>query len=198
MSGVAPDRPDARWMRLFFQSSLVSMRPTVRLFATLTLAFALPGLAVAAPLTEAPQPAKPVEVSRYLGQWFEIARLHNRIEEACSSARSQYTQEAGGKISAVQICEKPGGGAKTYRASVHILDAGTNAKMRLSFFPLISKEYWVLDHAPDYAWSIVGTKEGKYLWLFARTAHPAAAEKAAIVARTQALGYDTSKLIYPQ
>ena len=52
--------------------------------------------------------------------------------------------------------------------------------------------------APDYAWAIVGTKEGKYLWLFARQAHPSAAEKAAIVARAEALGYDTSKLIYPQ
>jgi apolipoprotein D and lipocalin family protein len=173
------------------------MHRTARLICASTLACALPGIADAA-LAAAPAPAKTVEISRYLGQWFEIARLHNRIEESCASARSQYSQAADGKITAVQTCEKAGGGDKTYRATVHILDAGTNAKMRLSFFPLISKEYWVLDHAPDYAWSIVGTKEGKFLWLFTRAAKPSTAEKAALVARTQALGYDTSKLIYSQ
>ena len=173
------------------------MRHTVRLLAA--LAFTLPSTFVtAAPLTAAPQPAKPVEISRYMGEWFEIARLHNRIEESCVSARSSYSQDTDGKIVAFQYCNKPGGGASVYHATVSILDPPANAKLRLSFFPLISKEYWVLDHAPDYAWAIVGTKEGKYLWLFARQAHPSAAEKAAIVARAEALGYDTSKLIYPQ
>lgn len=174
------------------------MRRPACLITALTLACALPGLAVAAPLAAAPQPAKPVEVSRYLGQWYEIARLHNMIEESCASAKSLYTQDDSGKVTAVQTCKKTDGGTKVYRATVHTLDPGTNAKMRLSFFPLISKEYWVLDHAPDYAWSIVGTKEGKYLWVFAREANPPAAEKAAIIARVKALGYNTSKLIYPQ
>ena len=62
----------------------------------------------------------------------------------------------------------------------------------------MSKDYWVLDRADDYAWAIVGTPEGKYLWLFARQPHIPAAEKAAVIERARALGYDPSKLIYDQ
>jgi apolipoprotein D and lipocalin family protein len=173
------------------------MRPRLYFVPALAVLCALPNLAQANP-TAAPAPAKSVEISRYLGRWYEIARLHNRIEENCVSAEVQYTQDANGKITAVETCHKAGGGLRLYHAEVHVLDPGTNAKLRLSFFPFISKDYWVLDHAPNYAWAIVGTEEGKYLWLFDRQAAPPATDKAAIIARAKALGYDTSKLIYCQ
>jgi apolipoprotein D and lipocalin family protein len=173
------------------------MRAIRHLLPPLILACAVPNLADAA-LSAAPPPLKPVEVSRYLGRWYEFARLHNRIEENCTSAQAQYSREADGRIAAVETCNTSGGGEKVYHAGVRVLDPGTNAKLRLSVFPFISKDYWVLDHASDYAWAIVGTNDGKYLWLFAREPDPPAAEKAAIVARAKAMGYDTSKLIYSQ
>lgn len=166
-------------------------------FLAASVALALPNLAGAA-LQHAPAPAKPVEVQRYLGQWYEIARLHNMMEDGCAASSADYTQAGDGKITAVEICKKATGGTKVWRAGVRILDPGVNAKLRLSFLPFISKEYWVLDHAADYSWAIVGTEEGKYLWLFARQPNISPAEKAAIVARAKALGYDTSRLIYPQ
>jgi apolipoprotein D and lipocalin family protein len=161
--------------------------------ATLYVA-ALAGSALAA----APQPTKSVDITRYAGRWFEMARLHNRIEEACISAVADYI-DTGDHIEAIETCRHaPPSPDKVYRASVKILDPGVNAKLRLTFFPFVYKDYWVLDHANDYSWAILGEPSGKYLWIFTRTPEPAPAERNAVLARAKALGYDTSKLIFNQ
>lgn len=151
-----------------------------------------PGLAQAA----APEPAKPVELSRYVGRWYEVARLHNMIEAGCEQAWADYTQSRSGSISVAESCRMPSGRMKVYRASAKILDPGRDAKMRLTFMPFVSRQYWVLDHAPDYAWAIVGNPTGKYLWLFSRRPTVSAAEREAMFTRARELGYDTSRLEY--
>jgi apolipoprotein D and lipocalin family protein len=166
-----------------------------RTFVCATLAVAaLGGSALAA----APEPTKPVDITRYAGRWFEMARLHNRIEEACISATADYI-DTGDHIEAIETCRHaPPSPDKVYRASVKIMDPGENAKLRLTFFPFVYKDYWVLDHANDYSWAILGEPSGKYLWIFTRTPAPAQAERNAVLARAKALGYDTSKLIFNQ
>ena len=70
-----------------------------------------------------------------------------------------------------------------------------NAKLKVSFFgPFFFGDYWVLDHAEDYSWSVVGEPSGKYLWLLCREATPAEAVKVALVRRATELGYDVSML----
>ncbi len=151
-----------------------------------------------AALAAAPEPTKPVDITRYSGRWFELARLHNRIEEACISATADYI-DSGDHVQAIETCRHaPPGPDKIYRASVKIMDPGVNAKLRLTFFPFVYKDYWVLDHAGDYSWAILGEPTGKYLWIFTRTPEPAPAERSAVLARARALGYDTSKLIFGQ
>jgi apolipoprotein D and lipocalin family protein len=149
-------------------------------------------------LAAAPEPAKPVDITRYAGRWFEMARLHNRIEEACISASADYI-DASDHIQAIETCHHaPPAPDKVYRASVKIMDPGENAKLRLTFFPFVYKDYWVLDHANDYSWAILGEPSGKFLWIFTRTPEPPPAERNAVLARAKALGYDTSKLIFSQ
>ena len=75
-------------------------------------------------------------------------------------------------------------------------DTVTNAKLKVSFFGPFWGDYWVLDHADDYRWSIVGEPSGRYLWLLHRDANPPAAERDALVRRAAALGYDTNLLRY--
>jgi apolipoprotein D and lipocalin family protein len=77
-----------------------------------------------------------------------------------------------------------------------VVDRNTNARLKVSFFgPFYIGNYWVLDHAEDYSWTIVGDPSGRYLWLLAREAQPGAEQIAALVGRAQALGYDTSSLV---
>ena len=63
----------------------------------------------------------------------------------------------------------------------------------MSFFGPFYGDYWVLDHADDYSWSIVGEGSGRYLWLLTRA--PASPERLSdLTARAQAMGYDISRL----
>ena len=54
--------------------------------------------------------------------------------------------------------------------------------------------YWVLDHASDYSWSIVGEPSGRYLWLLSRAAHPSTSTLKLIEKKAAELGYDMSLL----
>ena len=144
----------------------------------------------------APEPTKPIELQHYIGRWYEVARLHNKIEEDCVRAEVNYSPSPDGGFKVEDICVRPGGQKpKIYHPSMKVMDPGTNAKFRLTFFPFVWKDYWVLDYANDNSWVVLGEPTGKYLWLFSRTPD-LQAHKAALVARAKSLGYDTSKLIY--
>jgi apolipoprotein D and lipocalin family protein len=166
------------------------------------LAMSLFSLAApAAAFTAAPAPTKPVELQRYVGRWYEVARVPNRFERGkdCDAPTADYVQDAKGAVTVVQTCHEsaPTGPEKVYHATAKILDPGTNAKFKLTFYVLLSKEYWVLDHAPDYKWAIVGDPTGKFLWLFSRQPTLAQGVKEAVLARAKALGYDIGRLEFP-
>jgi apolipoprotein D and lipocalin family protein len=167
------------------------MRSRKTLIALLPAALLL----MAAAPTHAPEPQKPVDLQHYAGQWFEVARLHNLLEENCINAQATYTPRPDGGYSVTQVCFHPDGKTKDYHADMKVLDPGMNAKFRLNFFPFVYKEYWVLDYARDNSWVVLGEPTGKYLWLFSRHSD-LKTDKAALVDRAKALGYDISKLIY--
>jgi apolipoprotein D and lipocalin family protein len=159
-------------------------------------------IASAAPAgAAAPSPAKAVELSRYVGRWYELARVPNQFEKGrqCDAPTADYQQSPDGAVTVVQTCHvnSPTGPARTYKAAAQILDPGTNAKFRLTFFLLLSREYWVVDHAVDYRWAIVGDPSGKYVWLLSRQPQLSPPARSALVARARQLGYDIGRLEFP-
>ena len=141
-----------------------------------------------------PQPAKPVELSRYLGHWYELARYEQGFQKDCDGVTADYALRDDGKISVLNTCRKPDGSIKQANGKAKVVDTSTGAKLKVSFFGPFYGDYWVLDHADDYSWSIVGEGSGRYLWLLSREENPGPAKLAALVARAKALGYDTSML----
>lgn len=141
-----------------------------------------------------PQPAKPVDLDRYLGRWYEIARYEQGFQKDCDAVTADYARRADGMISVLNACVKPGGKATSAKGRAKIVDAASGAKLKVSFFGPFFGDYWVLDRADDYSWSIVGEPSGRYLWLLSREAHPAKAKVDALVARAHSLGYDTTML----
>ena len=144
--------------------------------------------------TAVPQPAKPVELSRYLGHWYELARYEQGFQKDCDGVTADYALRGDGKISVLNTCRKPDGSIKRAEGKAKIVDPVTNAKLKVSFFGPFYGDYWVLDHADDYSWAIVGEGSGRYLWLLSREANPDAVKLEALVERAKALGYDTSML----
>lgn len=142
-----------------------------------------------------PEPAKPVDLKRYLGRWYEIARYDQLFERGCEAATADYSLGGDGRINVVNRCRKSDGRMKEARGIAKIVDDESNAKLKVSFFRPFYGDYWVLDHADDYSWSIVGEPSGRYLWLLARKPLQGA-EVEDLVSRASALGYDTSLLVF--
>ena len=141
-----------------------------------------------------------IEPARYLGKWYEIARLPNQFENDCEGVTAEYGARADGKISVINTCHSggPGGAPRQAKGSARIVDAASNAKLKVSFFGPFEGDYWVLDHAPDYSWSIVGEPRGRYLWILSRTAQIAPALRADLIERVRARGYSVDALHWTQ
>ena len=144
--------------------------------------------------TAVPQPAKPVELSRYLGHWYELARYEQGFQKNCDGVTADYALRADGKISVLNKCRKPDGSLKQAEGKAKIVDTVSGSKLKVSFFGPFYGDYWVLDHADDYSWAIVGEGSGRYLWILSRETNPGQARLDALIARAGALGYDTSML----
>jgi apolipoprotein D and lipocalin family protein len=142
-----------------------------------------------------PQPAKRVELRRYLGRWYEIARYEQSFQRGCEAVTADYSLRSDGKIDVLNRCRKSGGELSQARGIAKIVDSTTNAKLKVSFFRPFYGNYWVLDHADDYTWAVVGEPSGRYLWILARDATPAERVVENLMHRVRAMGYDTSMLI---
>ena len=108
---------------------------------------------------------------------------------------ADYTLRPDGDINVVNRCRKPGGKTDEARGKAKVVDKETNAKLKVSFFGPFYGDYWVLDHADDYSWSIVGEPSGRYLWILAREPTPTEAKVDDLIRRVRTLGYDTSMLL---
>lgn len=141
-----------------------------------------------------PQPQKRVDLQKYLGRWYEIARYEQGFQKGCEGVTADYSLRTDGSIDVLNRCRKPDGESSEARGRAKVVDEHTNAKLKVSFFGPFYGDYWVLDHADDYSWAIVGEPSGRYLWILERDATPANAEVQELIDRASELGYDTSML----
>ncbi|MCX5518951.1 lipocalin family protein [Kaistia defluvii] len=141
-----------------------------------------------------PPPAKSVEIERYLGRWFELGRYENGFERGCEAVTADYSLRRDGLVTVVNTCRAGGidGKARVAVGRARVVAGSGNAKFKVSFFGPFLGDYWVLDHAPDYAWSIVGEGSGRYLRILTRTPTPSGPVRRCIESRVRSLGYDVS------
>lgn len=172
------------------------MRSAILAGGLMAIALSAPALAAPSGNLAVPQPAKAVELDRYLGRWFELARYENRFEKGCEGVTAEYARRPDGGVSVLNSCRKgaPDGKLSAARGKAKVVEGAGGAKLKVSFFGPFYADYWVLDRADDYSWSIVGEPSGRYLWLLSREATPSREVMEAHLARLRRLGYDTSKL----
>lgn len=117
-----------------------------------------------------PETVSSVDLSRYVGTWYEIARLPNRFEKKCAdSVTATYVQRPDGKISVTNRCRKSSGEFTTAKGKAKIVDRTTNAKLKVTFFWPFYGDYWILDLGSNYEYAVVGDPSRKYLWILSRT-----------------------------
>jgi apolipoprotein D and lipocalin family protein len=147
--------------------------------ATLIPALLLPALlpagAAAGESPQSPVPVARVDLERYAGRWFEIAKIPNRFQKQCvGGTTATYTLREDGKIEVVNRCRKRGGGMAEARGVAEIVDKETHAKLRVSFVSFLGfrpfwGDYWILALGENYEYALVGTPDRKYGWILSRT-----------------------------
>lgn len=151
--------------------------------------------------SKVPEPAKAVELSRYLGLWYEFARYENRFEKGCEGVTAEYALKPNGDVAVKNTCREGalGGPIKTSEGKGVPAGDPQGAKLKVSFFgPALMTNYWVLDRGEAYEWAIVGEGSGRFLWILTREPTLTATRRAELIDRVRAMGYDTSLLRYTQ
>lgn len=138
-----------------------------------------------------PQPAKPVELEKYLGRWYEMARYEAPFQRGCEAVTADYSLKEDGGIKVINRCLKNGKFEQAI-GKAKLVEASNGSKLKVSFFGPFYGDYWVLDRADDYSWSIVGEPSGRYLWILTRAEKPDATTQKQLEMRVKTMGYDWS------
>jgi len=152
-------------------------------------------------MSEAPLPVvSAVDLKRYLGKWYEIARYPAWFQKGCVGSTAHYSLLDDGKIQVINRCYKDSldGAMKESKGKAEVVDTTTNAKLKVWFFWPFKGNYWIIDLSPDYQWAVVGEPSRKYLWILSRTPVMDETVYQRILARLPGKGYDPDKLITPE
>lgn len=138
-------------------------------------------------------PIASLDLSKYLGDWYEIARFDHSFERGLDFCKANYALREDGKIAVTNTGIKEGKN-KTSNGKAKTTD--TPALLRVSFFGPFYSDYRVMLLDADYQWALIGSKSAKYLWILSRTPELPKATLDTILTEAQRRGYDTSKLIW--
>ncbi len=110
-----------------------------------------------------------VDLKKYAGLWFEIARFENSFQKGVADSRAVYELKGDGRIRVVNSGVGADGKIRSAEGSAYVPDPSQNSKIRVSFFWPFYADYYILELADDYSWSLVGSSDSDYLWILART-----------------------------
>lgn len=174
----------------------------MRLVACLSSLVALCGFCFGAlaaqPVTSVPA----LDVSRYAGQWHEIAHLPNSFQKDCAGQiTAGYTLRADGTIGVRNACTD-GNSEQLVADGLARPVEGHPGQLEvrfapgwLSWLPLVWADYWVIDLDPDYTWAVVGDPDRKFFWILAREPSMDRQLFEGLKLRATQMGYDLSNLV---
>ena len=137
-----------------------------------------------------------VDLSRYVGRWYEIARLPNSFQKKCAGAvTADYRMREDGKIEVINQCRKASGEYAKAEGKAKIVDKKTNAKLKVTFFWPFYGDYWILDLGPNYEYAVVGEPDRKYLWILSRSPRMDEALFQQLLDKMEAKGFNTEMMI---
>lgn len=134
-----------------------------------------------------------LDVNRYLGEWYEIARYDHRFERGMENTRAIYSMRDDGMIDVINTGVKDGE-RKESKGKAKLTD--TPALLRVSFFGPFYSDYRVMMLDADYQYALIGSGSDDYLWILSRKPLLPDTVKQQVIKEAQRRGYDTSKLIW--
>jgi apolipoprotein D and lipocalin family protein len=164
--------------------------PAIVLTFAAVLAFATPA---SAPALET---VSHVDLARYTGRWYEIARYPTVFERKCDrDVTAEYSTKPDGDIRVVNSCVTKDGSITKTEGTAVVVDKSTNAKLKVTFFWPFYGKYWIIGLGPNYEYAVVGNPDRDYLWILSRTPTLPQPTYDQILANIAQHSYDVSKLV---
>ncbi len=150
-----------------------------------------------------PSPER-IEIDKYLGVWYEIARKPSTFQSKCKrDVVAVYTYNENGNLSINNQCLDRSGKIKQSSAEAFVENSPFNSKYKISFLPesirwipMVRGDYWILKIDANYQMALVGEPERNYLWLLSRNPHPDQAQVNEFLDYAKAEGYNLKDLIH--
>lgn len=140
---------------------------------------------------------KELDLEKYLGTWYEIARYDHSFERGLEGVTATYSMRPDGKIKVVNAGYKGSLNGERSEAigKAKIPNLDNPAKLKVSFFWIFYGDYFVMELDKDYQWAIIGSSSDKYLWILSRTPQLDKKTYSELLSKLKTRGYNTSKLI---
>jgi apolipoprotein D and lipocalin family protein len=154
-------------------------------------------LAVATALADPPSTVPALDLERYSGAWYELASFPTWFQRGCTATSATYTLRPDGTVDVLNRCRRGSldGREVSARGRARQPDPSRPGELQVSFFWPFWADYWVVDLDPDYGWALVGDPERDHLWLLSRAPTVPAELYDDLVARAEAQGFDTARLV---
>ncbi|MDO6386235.1 lipocalin family protein [Uliginosibacterium sp. 31-12] len=169
----------------------------MKILSALLTALALLGLSSCTSLPDNVRPVSNFKLDRYLGKWYEIARLDHSFERGLSNVSAEYSLREDGAVRVLNRGYDAGTQKwKEAEGVARFVDAADTGHLKVSFFGPFYGAYGIfeLDHA-GYQYALISGPDKSYLWLLARSPQLDPGVRDALLAKAAALGFDTGKLI---
>lgn len=159
--------------------------------------------AQAAPAAVPPlQPIASLDLPRYLGTWYEIAKYPNKFQKKCArNTRADYQAQPDGSVQVLNRCTLADGQPTEALGAARQVGPADSPKLQvrfapawLSFLPMVWGNYWVIDLDPQYQLVAVSEPEREFLWVLSRSPQVEAGAYQALLARLARQGFDTQRL----
>lgn len=137
-----------------------------------------------------------LDIARYMGRWYELARFDHPFERNMELVTVNYTLKPDGTVEVVNSGYNTRRGKFKQSRGTARRVKGRTGELEVTFFLNFWSPYKVLELAPDYSYALVGSNSDKYLWILSRTPRLSSAVLSEILVRAEERGYDTDRLIW--
>jgi len=138
---------------------------------------------------------KKVDLQKYVGTWYEIARYEHYFEKGCRDVSATYTIKEDGDIKVINRCTKEEANKKEVVGVAYATDE-SNSKLKVSFFRPFYGDYWIIMLDDEYRYAVIGDPSREYLWILSRTPTLEEDIKHKILKRLPEMGYSADPLIW--
>lgn len=152
---------------------------------------------------ETPEPitVDHVDLNKYTGIWYEIAKIPNSFQKKCiSNSAAHYSLNEDGSIKVVNSCKNSDGEMNSSEGVAEVVDTKTNSRLKVSFVSIFGinffwGDYWIIGLNDDYSYAVIGTPNRKYGWILSRTKQLSEEKLSTVYDILQKNGYNTEDFV---